>query len=306
MKLMRFQDPETFAEPSQHQLFVQMRQNWVRDTNFCLQTRDAHLSQISLSLEHRRGTFLDSTEWRTKPWKGLHKTYSDTLWDALARVPTMFEAWDDLRANSFSHDLEEQAAMLRRRCYDLEVDLTEWHDMLSTSCHSFTETQSAMLRGCIDTLSPEDLPDILSRHGVWYLYAWMMYWGGCIILYTTTPLIYLRFPPSTTELTVSASGSIGSYCLAIARSVKHFFGPQPVGLRIEMLLRIPVSIVQKVLGNLAVCGCDPKLTEAAIVLQRVGKTEPAPTIDAFPTEISSHGASTMNERELLRNEGPLE
>jgi hypothetical protein len=32
----------------------------------------------------------------------------------------------------------------------------------------------------------------------------------------------------------------------------------------------------------------------------------SPTIDAFPTEISSHGASTMNERELLRNEGPLE
>jgi hypothetical protein len=84
MKLMSFQDPETFAEQSQHQLFVHMRQNWVRDVILCLQTRNPHRSQISLSLEHRRGTFLDSTEWRTKPWKGLRKTYSDTLWVGLS------------------------------------------------------------------------------------------------------------------------------------------------------------------------------------------------------------------------------
>jgi hypothetical protein len=84
MKLMRYQDPETFAEPSQHQLFVHMRQNWVRDAILCLQTRNSHQSQISLSLERRRGTFLNSTEWRTKPWKGLRKTYSDTLWASLS------------------------------------------------------------------------------------------------------------------------------------------------------------------------------------------------------------------------------
>jgi hypothetical protein len=190
-----------------------------------------------------------------------------------------------LNADSLSHDLEKQAAMLRRQCRNLEVDLAEWHDVLSTSCHSFTKTESAVLRGYIDRLSPEDLPDILSTYGLWYLYAWMMYWGGSIILHTATPIIYLKFPPTANELTINACGFIGSYCLAIARSVKHFLGSQPVGLLTEMTMRVPVSIVQKVLGNLAVCGCDSKLTEAATILQRIGTAELDPTTDAFPAEI---------------------
>jgi hypothetical protein len=234
------------------------------------------------------------------------ETYTDLVFlplqDALARVPAVFEAWDDLSAKSLSHDLDNQAAMLRRQCYDLEVDLAEWHDVLSTSCHSLTKTESAVLRGYIDTLLPEELPDILYRHGIWYLYAWMMYWGGCIILYTTTPFIYLRFPPTATELTINAFGFIGSYCLAIARSVKHFLGSQPVGLLTEMTMRVPVSIVQKVLKNLAVCGCDTKLTEAATILRQIGAAELDSTTDTFSAEISSHDSFATNEWKLLPNE----
>jgi hypothetical protein len=185
--------------------------------------------------------------------------------------------------------------MLRRQCYDLEIELSEWHNKLSTSCHSFTETESTILRIHIGKLKPENLPDILALHGAWYLFAWMMHWTARIILYSMTPLICLRFPPTSTERTVTTPESIGSYCLAIARSVKHFLGPDPVGLLSEMSMRIPVSVVQKALRNpvLRATG-DPKLTEAESILKSVGGTELGLTVDDLATKSPNHHPSTVD------------
>jgi hypothetical protein len=289
MNLIRFQNPEAFAEPSQHQLLVQLRQHWVCCIGAHIDKYNAHLFQIALSLERRRDTFLSSTEWLTKPWQGLHKTYYDTLWDTIAQIPAIFEAWDYINSNLPSHDLSDQAAMLKRQCYILEMKLSEWHDELSTSCRSFTAAESKLLCSHIGKMAAEDLPDILALHGAWYLFAWMMHWTARIILYSMTPLIYLRFPPASNERIVNASVSIGSYCLCIARSVKHFLGPNPVGLLLEMSMRIPVSVVQKALTNpiLRVTG-DPKLSEAESILKSVGGTQLGLSTDELVTKTPNH------------------
>jgi hypothetical protein len=196
------------------------------------------------------------------------------MWDTVAQLPAMFEEWDALKLGSPSPTLDVQAMLLKRRCYNLEMKLLEWHNDTSTRCLSFTAAESNMLRKHIDTLGPEDLPDILLTQGTWHLFAWMMHWAARIIMYSTTALIYSRFPPSPTEQIVTPVRTMGSYCLGIARSVKHFLGPEPLGLMNEMAIRIPVAVVQKILANeqLRATG-DPKLTEAEIVLQNVGKAE---------------------------------
>lgn len=205
----------------------------------------------------------------------------------------MLEIWDELKVAPVSHDMDIQAAMLKRQCYNLEKSFKRWHRELSTTCSSFTEAESEHLRESIDTLVPEDLPDILLEYGPWHLFAWMMHWAARIILYGTTPLIYLRFPPKPTEHIVMVSDSLGSYCLAIARSVKHFLvGAEQVGLMSEMAMRIPVSVVQKALSNplLRATG-DPKLDEAEKVLQNVGIAE----LDSEPCGLvgsKQHGANS--------------
>jgi hypothetical protein len=47
------------------------------------------------------------------------------------------------------------------RCCNLEVDLLEWHDVLSTACYSFAKAESKVLRGYVDTLAPELLSGVL-------------------------------------------------------------------------------------------------------------------------------------------------
>ncbi|KAF1919037.1 hypothetical protein BDU57DRAFT_536062 [Ampelomyces quisqualis] len=258
MSLMGTLDPAAFAQPAHHQLFLQFRQSW-----------------LALSLERRRATFLGKTEWLTKPWQGLNKTYYDTMWDTVAPMPAMLEVWDELMVAPVSNDINVQAAMLKRQCYNLEKSFTRWHSELSTTCSSFTKAESENLRELIDMTATEDLPDIILEYGPWHLFAWMMHWAARIILYSITPLIYLRYPPCPTEHIVMVSDSMGSYCLAIARSVKHFLvGAEQVGLMSEMAMRIPVSVVQKALLNplLRATG-DPKLNEAEKILQNVGAAE---------------------------------
>jgi hypothetical protein len=203
----------------------------------------------------------------------------------MAHIPAILEAWDSLKLVSTSHDMSKQATTLKRQCYILEMSFLDWHNVLSTSCRSFRRAEADVLRSYLERLAPEELPDILALHGVWYLLIWMVHWAGRIILYSTASLIYLRFPPNPTERTFSTSASMGSYCLAIARSVKHFLGPNPGGLIPEMVMRIPVSVVQKTLRNEALRDtCDPKVAEAEHILQTVGETELELNVDGSVTE----------------------
>jgi hypothetical protein len=66
-----------------------------------------------------------------------------------------------LHAEPPCHGLHNRAAILKHRCCNLEVDLLEWHDMLSTACYSFAKAELKVLRGYVDTLAPELLSGVL-------------------------------------------------------------------------------------------------------------------------------------------------
>jgi hypothetical protein len=153
-----------------------------------------------------------------------------------------------------------------------------------------------MLRKHIDTMEPEDLPHILLTQGTWHLFAWTMHWAARIIVYSTTASIYSHFPPNPNEQIVTAPRTMGSYCLAIARSVKYFVGPEPIGLMNEMAIRVPVSVVQKTLANEQVRATgDLKLIEAEMVLQNVGRAE----VDRDSMEPISHSPTLIGENDHL-------
>ncbi|KAF2824936.1 hypothetical protein CC86DRAFT_456886 [Ophiobolus disseminans] len=255
VKYMQSQDPASYAEPARHQIFVQLRQFW-----------------LPLCIESRTGTYLATEEWLTKPWQGLCKSYYDTMLDTVARIPGMLQLWDTLKTAVRGPEADERASVLRAVCFDIGSEFEKWHHDLATARPSFTPNEASALRTQINTLALEDLPQILIKHGPWYLYTWMMHWAMRIVLYCTTPLMYLRFPPTRSECIVVAPTSIGTYCLSIARGVKYFLQPGQVGILMEMAMRMPVSFVQKALADprLKATG-DPKLDEAEMILKTVGK-----------------------------------
>lgn len=275
MSLVRTVDPKVFSHPALHQMFLQFRQVWVRqfpEHMYSMLIR----GQICLSLENRRSTFLSSEEWSTKPWTNLRKTFLDTLWDTIVFIPDILEAFDNLSSASPGQDEYNRATLLWNQCLDLETAYDRWRDELSSECPSMTQQESDYLRGCIDAMGPEDLPDRLVELGLWYLLAWMLHWASRIILHGIKPLVRMRCPPETSMDVASEFDSIASYSLGIARATKLLFerSEMEIGLFHHAILRVPVAVVQQLLQNpLMRSTDDPKLNEAEIILRAIGTSE---------------------------------
>jgi hypothetical protein len=189
-------------------------------------------------------------------------------------MPAMLEEFDALKSASPTQDTKERASLLRKQCYGLKVELDRWHDHLSISCPSFTQEEAASLRGYVETLDPEELPEVFAQYSVWYLMAWMAYWSTCITLYSTTPLVYLQFPPTAAEEVVVAPATIGTYCLSIARSVKHFLHPETSGMLAEIGMRAPVYFAKKAVSDLDLAAAgDAKFVEAKSILENIGSVD---------------------------------
>lgn len=213
-------------------------------------------------------------KWLTRPWQGLHKTYYDTMLDIIITIPGMLESYDTLTAATPASDTLEQVSNLRIECQDIAAALDAWQDTLSTACPSFTTSEANILRTQIDSLPLEDLPDVLIRYGPWYLFTWCMNWAVRIPVYCTALQIYHRFPHTQAEPILTPPVSRGTYCLAIARSVKYFLQLDQVGMLMEMAMRIPVSFVQKVLADPQLRSSGGrKMVEAEEILQNVGRVK---------------------------------
>jgi hypothetical protein len=189
-------------------------------------------------------------------------------------MPAMLEEFDTLKSAPPTQDTKARASNLRAQCYALKVELDRWHDHLSISCPSFTQEEAASLRGHVEKLDPEELPDVFAQYSAWYLITWMAYWAACITLYRTTPLVYLQFPPTAAEEVVVAPATIGTYCLSIARSIKHFFHPENSGMLAEIGMRAPVYFAKRAVSDpdLEAAG-DAKFVEAKSILENVGSID---------------------------------
>jgi hypothetical protein len=286
INLLQLQKPESFAHPIRHEIFVQLRQIWVRII-IPLTSNHIHLihqSQIPLCIELRTATFLGTEPWIHKPWKGLHKAYDDLLWDSIALFPSILQEWEAVKLAPQSPDADMRAAILKLRFNNLAADLDRWHNDLSTALSCFprnplTLEKAELLRLYIDTTAPEDLPEILYQYGLWYLLAWTLYWSACITLYSTLQNLYTYFPPTAAESVVSSPYSIGTYCLSIARAANYFLRPGRTGMLAEMGIRIPTAFVQKALADpvLRAMG-DGKMVEAECVLEGIGRRELGPDL----------------------------
>ena len=118
------------------------------------------------------------------------------------------------------------------------------------------------------------LTALLISLGLGYMITWSMHWAIRLVLYSTAPAIYARFPPTPDERVVTAPASLGTYCLSIARCVRHCLDLGRAGSTVEQVIRQPVAFVKKLLSNpgLRAMG-DQKLDEAERILQSVGRSE---------------------------------
>lgn len=270
--LMELQGPGQFAQPVRHDLFTQVRYMWVRGLRrICPSLRDLTVLQIFWCLRSRKATFLGSREWIVEPFSGWMKCYWDTILDAIAPLPAILEGYDTLQIAPPGHDAKERASNLKKQCFAVKAGLDRWHDVLSNTCPSFSTEEARSLRKHLDTLEPEELPDVFAEYSAWYLIAWMVYWSACLTLYRTTHLIYLHFPPTATEQIVVAPATSGTYCLSIARSVKHFLHPENSGMLAEIAMRAPLFFAKKAMfdSDLAAAG-DAKFAEAKMILESIG------------------------------------
>lgn len=190
-------------------------------------------------------------------------------------IPGLLEDLDSLRARPKDEDTTSEAALVRVQSCLIHARLQRWHDHLSTACKSIHETQRRILRHSIETLNPTDLSPILCQQDKWYLFAWTMYWLTCIIFYGTVPIVYIKFPPTANEPLVISPHTIGTYCLAIAKSLKFFVHRDRTSILGEALIRMPVGVVHVALRNpyLRASG-DPQLKQAEDILRSFGSEGP--------------------------------
>lgn len=125
-----------------------------------------------MALVTRRRIALSSPEWKTIPWRKLHKTSKDILFDILGDVSGVLEDFDRIGALDSQSARDEGYAQLATQCWLIDSSLTWWSENVGPGHHM----DAIIERGGYEAPTPEDAAVV---------YIMTHYWTACVLLYTT-------------------------------------------------------------------------------------------------------------------------
>ncbi|KAF2712901.1 hypothetical protein K504DRAFT_497737 [Pleomassaria siparia CBS 279.74] len=272
LKIVKTIPPESYALRPKHDIFLEARSDGA-----------------VAALVNRKGTFLSSPEWMTKPFQGKCKTAVDNITDILLQLATTLEEFDILVVSEQSPQTKSRVDLFKAGCWKLDEQLQAWYrDSLSAFTTSYAHDTSSE---DIDTAAREKIPDILARYGLAALFAMVQYWAARVILSSSMHVFYRMFPSSHVEIAgelLSPRMDIKMNSLSIGRSIKHFVKPN-LGLAATLSIILPISCITQMvyLQNLAYSHQEhcPMFREIQSVLQDVsdatGGVWTSPSFDAM-------------------------
>jgi hypothetical protein len=153
----------------------------------------------------RRGTALNSNEWKTIPWTTVPKTPRDYLTDVLLDLPLVSELTENFVLCTDAARKEELRVMAIETTWEADRRLQKW-----------------VLEHCpIDPSTDESVAASMPAiHGNLAL-AYMMthYWGACLLVYSSLRTMcdpYIELPPRT---------ELRRYCRYQASLIPVFYQP---------------------------------------------------------------------------------
>lgn len=227
VQLIELQNPESFAVPGSHEMFL-----------------EARYSALVIALTKRKTNFISKPEWRTKPWVGRQKNAMDNITDILITISKIIEDFD-IVGSKLIYD-EAGRSKLEEKCWEVKAQLRAWYQDCVTVFTPLLSTEDATyLHEGIDGAPQEDLPERVQKYSLASLYTIVLYWTANVLLHDVLGTL----PQSAPYINLAEEGILDStmidstpFASCIARSIQYFVH-EDAGLSAAVSMAFPVHVV---------------------------------------------------------------